>query len=71
MDPKHTQLLELDVGEKLELVEALWDSIAASPEQWPVPGWQMDELAKRKVAHLRNPDASASWEEAKERRRWR
>lgn len=71
MHPEHTHLLELDVSEKLELVEALWDSIAASPEQLPVAAWQKDELAKRKASHLRNPDAAASWEQAKERLRQR
>jgi putative addiction module component (TIGR02574 family) len=71
MNAEYTRLLELGVSEKLELVEALWDSIALSPEELPVPSWQQDELAKRKAAHLRNPDAAISWEEAKERIRQR
>jgi putative addiction module component (TIGR02574 family) len=64
MTPDFSPLLELDVSQKLRLVEALWDSIAAHPEQLPVPQWQKDELARRKEAHLRDPGAAVSWEEA-------
>lgn len=71
MNPEYARLLDLGVSEKLELVEVLWDSIAASPEELPVPSWQKDELAKRKASHLRNPDSAASWDEAKERIRQR
>jgi putative addiction module component (TIGR02574 family) len=71
MNPQHTRLLDLDVSEKLELVEALWDSIAASPEQLPVPAWQKDELAKRKASHLRTPESAVPWDEAKVRLRHR
>ena len=62
-----SQLLKLGVEEKLELVEALWDSIAASPERLPVPDWQKVELAARKAAAQENPGAGLSWPEAKER----
>ena len=67
MNPVYSQLLDLAVPEKLELVEALWDSIAASPEQLPIPEWQKEELAARKAAFLANPETGLSWEEAKER----
>lgn len=65
MKADYTELLDLGVSEKMKLVEALWDSIAASPEELPVASWQKDELAKRKAAHLRNPDAAISWDGAK------
>jgi putative addiction module component (TIGR02574 family) len=51
----------------LQLLEDLWDSIALVPEQIPVLDWQKEELAKRKAAHLQNPDSGSSWESAKER----
>jgi len=53
-------------AEKLQLIEALWDSISA-PEQIPMPEWQKEELARRKANHLQNPAAGSTWEEVKER----
>jgi putative addiction module component (TIGR02574 family) len=67
MDTVFPEVFELTVSEKLQLLEDLWDSIALNPEQIPVLDWQKDELAKRKAAHLQNPDAGSSWEAAKER----
>ncbi len=60
-------LFELSLSEKLEIVEALWDNIAAKPDELPVPAWQVEELARRKAAALRDPNAGSSWEEVKER----
>jgi putative addiction module component (TIGR02574 family) len=68
MNPMLPQLLDLGVPEKLELVEALWESIAASPEELPVPAWQKEELAARKAAFLENPSTGVSWDEAKDGR---
>jgi putative addiction module component (TIGR02574 family) len=67
MNTEFAQIFELNVSEKLQLVEDLWDDIAATPEQIPVLEWQKEELARRKATHLQNPSASTSWEEAKER----
>ncbi|PSB28197.1 addiction module protein [Stenomitos frigidus] len=67
MSAEFTQVFELPLSEKLQLVEDLWDSIASVPEQIPVLDWQKEELARRKAAYLQNPDSGSSWEEAKER----
>ncbi|AFY72123.1 addiction module component, TIGR02574 family (plasmid) [Thalassoporum mexicanum PCC 7367] len=66
-NPALTQIFELSIAEKLQLVEDLWDSIAESPEQVPVRDWQKEELAKRKANYLQNPDSGSSWEEVKQR----
>jgi putative addiction module component (TIGR02574 family) len=66
-NPALTQVFELTVSEKLQLLEDLWDSIAAQPEQIPILDWQKEELAKRKANHLQNPDSGSSWEEVKQR----
>jgi putative addiction module component (TIGR02574 family) len=71
MNAEFAQIFELDVSEKLQLVEDLWDDLAAAPEQIPVLEWQKEELARRKAAYLQNPDTYTSWEEAKERIRSR
>lgn len=67
MDANFAPLFELSVPQKLQLVEDLWDSIAAVPDSVPVPEWQKAELDRREAEHLRNPDAVLSWEEVKER----
>ena len=57
----------LSVAERLRLVEALWDSIAANPDDVPIPAWQIEELERRKANHLQNPQAGATWDEVQER----
>lgn len=37
----------LDLSEKILLVEDIWDSIAKSNSQLPMPEWQKIELEKR------------------------
>ena len=71
MNAEFTQIFELTLSEKLQLVEDLWDSIAQVPEQIPVLDWQKEELARRKAAYLQNPDSGRSWEAAKKRIRSR
>lgn len=67
MDANFAPLFELSVPQRLQLVEDLWDSIAAVPESVPVPDWQKEELDRREAEHRKNPDAVLSWEEVKER----
>lgn len=67
MNTEFTQVFELTLSEKLQLLEDLWDSIAQVPEQIPVLDWQKEELAKRKAAYSQNPNSGSSWESAKER----
>lgn len=71
MNAKFTQIFELTLSEKLQLVEDLWDSIAEVSDQIPVLDWQKEELAKRKATYIQNPDSGRSWEAAKERIRGR
>jgi putative addiction module component (TIGR02574 family) len=62
-----SELLDLEVTEKLELLEALWDSVAATPEAVPVTDWQKEELSARKRAYREGSDAGVTWDEVKER----
>lgn len=39
----------LSPPEKLQLVEDLWDDLAAVPSEVPVHDWQKKELDRRKV----------------------
>jgi putative addiction module component (TIGR02574 family) len=67
MNTEFTQVFELTLSEKLQLLEDLWDSIAQVQEQLPVLDWQKEELANRKAAYSQNPNSGSSWEAAKER----
>ena len=54
----------LSVEQRLALVEAIWDSIAAEPGQPELTEAQRQELERRLAAHAENP-ASIPWEEVK------
>jgi len=69
MDP--ASIFDLSPSEKLQLVEDLWDDLAAAPEAVPVHDWQKRELARRKANLLKNPAAALPWEEVKRKVRAR
>jgi putative addiction module component (TIGR02574 family) len=58
-------IFDLSPAEKLQLVEDLWDDLAASPEQIPIHDWQIEELERRKANLKNNPASGLSWEEVK------
>jgi putative addiction module component (TIGR02574 family) len=60
-------VFDLSPAEKLQLVEKLWDDLAATPEAVPVHDWQKEELARRKANLMKNPTSGLSWEEVKRR----
>jgi putative addiction module component (TIGR02574 family) len=71
MDSDLTSVFDLSPSEKLQLVEDLWDDLAATPESLPVHDWQKEELARRKANLLKNPASGLSWEEVQRRVRSR
>jgi putative addiction module component (TIGR02574 family) len=60
-------VFDLSVAEKLQLVEDLWDDLAATPEAVPVHDWQKQELARRKANLMANPASAISWDDLKQR----
>jgi putative addiction module component (TIGR02574 family) len=71
MNTQDGSIFNLSPAEKLQLVEDLWDDLAASPEDVPIHEWQKEELARRKANLLKNPASGLSWEEVKRRVRSR
>lgn len=61
------ELLKLSVAERIQLVEDLWDSIAADPEGFPLTEAQKAELDRRLEEHRADPDSAVPWEEVRER----
>jgi putative addiction module component (TIGR02574 family) len=61
------ELLELSVSERIQLVEDVWDSIAAVPDAVPLTEPQKEELDRRLDSYHQNPDAGSPWELVRER----
>jgi putative addiction module component (TIGR02574 family) len=71
MSPNAVSVFDLSPAEKLQLVEDLWDDLAANPSAVPVHEWQKEELARRKANLMNNPASGLSWDEVKQRVRTR
>lgn len=64
-------IFDLSPAEKLQLVEDLWDDLAARPEHVPVHDWQIQELERRRANLRDNPASGLSWEAVRQRIRER
>ena len=62
-----SELLKLPVPERIRLVEAIWDSIAAVPEQLELSDAEREELDRRWEAFERDPSAGSPWSEVRAR----
>jgi len=69
MSTKAVDILELSVAERIQIVEDIWDSIAAVPEAVPLNEDQKNELDCRLEAYHLNPDAGSPWLEVRQRLR--
>lgn len=52
---------DLPVDEQIDFVQLLWDRIAATSEQVPVPEWHRQIIRERLVAYNANPRAGRAW----------
>ena len=71
MNVTSVSVFDLSTPEKLQLVEDLWDDLAATPEAVPVHDWQKEELDRRKARLACNPASGLTWEDVKRRVRAR
>ena len=60
-------VFDLSPAEKLQLVEDLWDDLAANPDDVPIHDWQIKELERREANLKLNPDSVTDWESVKRR----
>jgi putative addiction module component (TIGR02574 family) len=58
-------ILELPVQERIQLVEVIWESIAAVPQAIEVSPQLKTELQERLADFERNPEAGYSWDQVK------
>ena len=56
-----SEIRKLDVSEKLLLVEEVWNEIAQSNDELPLPEWQKKELNKRLEAYDRGEIQTIDW----------
>jgi len=71
MNSNEISIFDLSPPEKLQLVEDLWDDLAATSSEVPVHEWQKQELARRKANLMSKPSSGLSWDEVKQRIRTR
>ncbi len=67
MSPVLSELLRLSVPERIQLVQDLWDSIAADESALALTDAQREELDRRRQAHRDEPDTARPWAEVKAR----
>jgi putative addiction module component (TIGR02574 family) len=61
------EAMHLPIEDRLELAEALWESVEAADHQPLLPDWQRQILEERVAADDANPEEGSSWEEVKQR----
>lgn len=52
----------MSVDERLALVEAIWDTLAAKPDEVPLTDAQKAEVDRRLAAHAADPSQVVPWE---------
>ena len=51
----------LSIEERLQVADAIWDSVVHEVEMSPLPQWQRAELERRLADSVANPDAVRPW----------
>ena len=65
MDVSIDQLRGLPLERRLEIIEALWESVEADAGPFPIPDEFADELDRRYAEHVANPESSIPWEQVR------
>lgn len=65
MDISIDQLRGLPLEKRLEIIEALWDSVESELGPEPISDEQADELDREFEAHLADPSSSIPWEQVR------
>jgi putative addiction module component (TIGR02574 family) len=71
MNPESLSVFDLSRSEKLQLVEDLWDDLAATSDSVDLHDWQKEELDRRRENLRRYPATALTWEQVKQRVRER
>jgi putative addiction module component (TIGR02574 family) len=63
--PKLSDILDLSIAERIELVQEIWDTIADAPDEFALTQEQERDLDERFTKLREIPTSGASWEEVK------
>ena len=61
------EIAQLSISERIQLVEDIWDTVAAAPDDLSLTEPQRGELERRLQAHRQNPQMVSSWQEVSQR----
>jgi putative addiction module component (TIGR02574 family) len=61
------EIVKLEISERIQLVEDIWDSIAAIPDSVEITNAQCEELDRRLAAYHQNPNSGSPWPEVRKR----
>lgn len=62
-----TDIAAMPITERLQLMEALWESMSDDVTAAAIPDWHAEVLAERNDLHQRGLEEASDWEEAKQR----
>ena len=62
-----SHVLKLSVPERIQLVEDVWDSIAAIPQAVPLTQKEKEELDQRLNKYHKNPSLGSPWKEVRKK----
>ncbi len=57
---------ELPFEGQVQYIEALWDRIAAVPQNVRVPDWQRELVRERLAEYCKDPNAGRPWREVRD-----
>lgn len=60
-----TEIQQLPLGEKLQIMEAIWEDLRLNAEQVAVPQWHKDLLDARRKAVNENREEILDWDAVK------
>ena len=61
------EILQLNIAERIQLVEDIWDSISTTTAEIDLTAAQKKELDSRLDRLQQNPNSGSTWEEVKQR----
>lgn len=56
---------DLSIDEKVDYVQTLWDRIAATPEELPIPDWHKQIVSERLASYRASPEPGKTWEQVR------
>jgi putative addiction module component (TIGR02574 family) len=65
MNTAITEILQLSVAERVQIVEDIWDSISNTPEELPLSEAEKLKLNQRLESYQQNPNEGIEWKTLK------